>query len=260
MEQVLQPRFNFTPKNSNSGPVEGYDYGEAGYDPEKENIGFNKETGQYQIEIKGLTEPQSKDAQRICKEDLNEVIAAFVQDKQSIERGMFDEEVVAEELTQVRMGKIIRDKYPELEPEDVESVRQHAIAALNLTQKAKEILNNDKNLSEKANTALIDGVRKFAMDVRELDVDWIDSINPFKEAYSILSKAMTANSLKAMAQVITAKKQNITFEEARDLAKRALKFKQERGRLPDIKSSDPWEQRMAQGIAIFARFKAEQNG
>jgi hypothetical protein len=98
------------------------------------------------------------------------------------------------------------------------------------------------------------------MDVRELDVDWIDSINPFKEAYSILSKAMTANSLKAMAQVITAKKQNITFEEARDLAKRALKFKQERGRLPDIKSSDPWEQRMAQGIAIFARFKAEQNG
>jgi hypothetical protein len=172
---------------------------------------------------------------------------------------MFDEEVVAEELTQVRMGKIIRDKYPELEPEDVESVRQHAIAALNLTQKAKEILNSDKNLIEKANTALIDGVRKFAMDVRELDVDWIDSINPFKEAYSILSKAMTENSLKAMAQVISAKKHSITLEEARELAKRALKFKHERGRLTDIKSSDPWEQRMAQGIAVLARLKAEQS-
>ena len=44
-----------------------------------------------------------------------------------------------EELTQVRMGKIIKDKYPELDEEDQEAVRQHAIAALNLTQKAKQI-------------------------------------------------------------------------------------------------------------------------
>jgi hypothetical protein len=35
------------------------------------------------------------------------------------------------------------------------------------------------------NTALIDGVRKFAMDVRELDIDLIDRINPFGEAYSL---------------------------------------------------------------------------
>ncbi|PSR13863.1 MAG: DEAD/DEAH box helicase [Bacteroidetes bacterium] len=259
MEQVLAPRFNFTPKHPKSGPVEGYDYGEGGYDPEKTNIGFNEDTGQYQIEIKGLSEPKSKDAQRICKEDLNEVIAAFVQDKQTIERGMFDDELVPEELTQIRMGKIIRDKYPELDVEDIDSVRQHAIAALNLTQKAKEIINGDKGFSEKANTALIDGIRKFAMDVRELDVDWIDSINPFSEAYSILSKAMTESSLKAMAEVISSRKQNISLEEARDLARRALQFKTERGRLPDIKSSDAWEQRMAQGIAVLARLKVEQS-
>ncbi|WP_163381374.1 DEAD/DEAH box helicase [Cyclobacterium sp. SYSU L10401] len=258
MEQVLAPRFNFTPKNSTSGPVEGYNYGEGGYDPSKENIGFNEDTGQYQIEIKGLSTPKSKDAQRICQEDLNEVIAAFAQDKQTIERGLFDEEVVPQELTQIRMGKIIKDKYPELDDEDVEAIRQHAIAALNLTQKAKETLNNDGELREKANTALIDGVRKFTMDVRDLDVDWIDSINPFSEAYSILSKAMTEQSLKAMAAVISAKKPNISLEEARELAKRALKFKNERGRLPDIKSVDPWEQRMAQGIAFLARLKAEE--
>ncbi len=259
MEQVLAPRFNFTPKRAKSGPVEGYDYGEGGYDPNKENIGFNEETGQYQIEIKGLKPPKSEGAQRICQEDLNEVIAAFVQDKQTIESGMFDEEVVPQELTQIRMGKIIKEKYPELDTEDVESVRQHAIAALNLTQKAKEIINGDQNLKEKGNTALIDGIRKFAMDVRELDVDWIDSINPFSEAYSILSKAMTENSLKAMAEVISAKKHNISLDEARELAKRALKFKHERGRLPDIKSADPWEHRMAQGIAVLARLKAEQS-
>jgi hypothetical protein len=72
---------------------------------------------QFQIEIKGLAEPKSKEAARICQEDLNEVIAAFVQDKPTIERGLFDEELVPEELTQVRMGKIIKDKYPELDAE-----------------------------------------------------------------------------------------------------------------------------------------------
>jgi superfamily II DNA or RNA helicase len=258
MEQVLAPRFNFTPKNPQSGPVEGFDYGEGGYNPAKENVGFNQETGQFQIEIKGLFMPKSEDAQRICKEDLNEVIAAFVQDKQTIGRGLFDEELVPQELTQLRMGKIIKDKYPSLDEMDLEAVRQHAIAALNLTQKAKETLNKDPQLIERGNTALIDGVRKFAMDVRDLDVDWIDSINPFNEAYAIISKAMTEQSLKAMAEIISSRTPNITLEDARELAKRALKFKKERGRLPEIKSTDPWEQRMAQGIAYLARVKAEE--
>jgi superfamily II DNA or RNA helicase len=258
MEQVLAPRFNFTPKNAQSGPIEGFNYGEGGYNPDKANIGFNEQTAQLQIEIKGLSMPKSENAQRICQEDLNEVIAAFAQDKQTLERGLFDKEIVPQELTQIRMGKIIKDKYPELDEEDVEAVRQHAIAALNLTQKAKETLNNDEGLVSRGNTALIDGIRKFSMDVRDLDVDWIDSINPFSEAYSILSKAMTEHSLKAMAEVISGKKINITLDEARELAKRALKFKKERGRLPEIKSADPWEQRMAQGIAFLARLKAEE--
>jgi hypothetical protein len=124
MEQVLAPRFEFKPKNPASGPTPGFDYGEGGYDPNKCNVGFNEETGRFQIEIKGLAEPKSKEAARICQEDLNEVIAAFVQDKTAIERGLFDEELVPEELTQVRMGKIIKDKYPELDEEDREAVRQ----------------------------------------------------------------------------------------------------------------------------------------
>ena len=261
MEQVLTPQFNFTPKNKDSGPREGFDYGEGGYNPDGENIGFNEASGKYDIEIKGLSTPQSVDAQRICKDDLNEVIAAFAQDKETLERGLFDEELVPEELTQLKMGKIIKDKYPELDDHDIEAIRQHAIAALNITQKAKEALRNDADLKDRPNTALIDGIRKFAMDVKELDVDWIDSINPFSDAYSILSKAMNENSLKAMSSVISGRKSSMSLDDARDLAKRALRFKLERGRLPDIKSADPWEQRMAEGIAYLARVKSqERNG
>jgi superfamily II DNA or RNA helicase len=256
MEQVLAPRFEFKPKNQQSEPTPGFDYGEEGYKPGETNVGFNHDTGQFQIEIKGLAEPKSKEAERICQQDLNEVIAAFVQDRSTVGRGLFDEEMVPEELTQVRMGKIIKDRYPELDEADQEAVRQHAVAALNLTQKAKEVaLGSDDEPGP--NTAFVQGVRKFAMDVRELDIDLIDRINPFGEARAILAKTMSEESLKQVQAIINAKKVILTPEEARELAKRAVKFKQERGRLPDITANDPWERRMAEGVAFLARMKAE---
>jgi len=257
MEQVLAPRFEFKPKNVESGPTPGFDYGEGGYDPNKCNVGFNEEQGKFQIEVKGLAEPKSPEATRICQQDLNEVIAAFVQDKTSIERGLFDPELVPEELTQLRMGKIIRDRYPELDEADQEAVRQHAVAALTLTQKAKEALLGGAEDAQIANTAFVDGVRKYAMDVRDLDIDLIDRINPFGEAYAILAKTMSEESLKQVQAVINAKRVTMTIEEARDLAKRALKFKQERGRLPSITAADAWEKRMAEGVAFLARMRAE---
>ena len=260
MEQVLAPRFEFRPKHPENGPVAGYDYGAGGYDPNGNNVGFNSETGQIQIEIKGLAEPKSDQAARICKEDLNEVIATFVQDKTALERGLFDEELVPEELTQVRMGKIIKDKYPELDEEDQEAVRQHAIAALNITQKAKQLATSGGvggNGEPSANTALIDGVRRYAMDVRELDIDLIDHINPFSEAYAILAKAMTEDSLKQIKAAISAKRTSLTPDEAKDLAVRAFRFKKERGRLPALDSQDAWEKRMAEGAAAFMRYKKE---
>ena len=257
MEQVLAPRFEFKPKNQNSGPSEGFDYGPDGYDPAKCNVGVNAETGRVQLEIKGLAEPKSKEAERICREDLNELITAFVQDKQSIERGMFDHEMVPEELTQARMGKIVKDKFPNLDDEDQEAVRQHAVAALNIVQQAKkELLGN--GVEAVANTSLIDGVRKYALSVTELNIDLIDRINPFGEAYAILAKSMTEERLKQVAEVIAARRINLTLEEARELAKRALRFKQEKGRLPSLTAQDPWEKRMAEGVT-FLQKKAKES-
>lgn len=257
MEQVLAPKFTFTPKDR--GPIDDFDYGPGGYHEGQTNVGFNEERGQFHFEINGLVEPKSEEAVRICQEDLNEVITQFVQDKTALERGMFDEEVVPEELTQLRMGKIVRDRYPELSAEDQEAVRQHAIAALNLTQRAKKLAGSEdvEGGESKLNTALIDGVRKFAMDVCDLDIDLIDSINPFEAAYSVLARSMDANILKQVQAVISARKVKISPEEARDLAERALRFKKERGRLPAINAQDAWEKRLAEGVAAFARYRAE---
>lgn len=261
MEQVLAPRFEFRPKRPENQPTEGFDYGEDGYQVNEPNIGFNEQTGKIQMEINGLVESKSEQAQRICQDDLNEVITAFVQDKDTVERGLFDEELVPEELTQVRMGKIIKDKYPELDDYDQEAVRQHAVAALNLIQEAKKNIVDDGEGTPTANTALIDGVRRYAMDVKTLDIDLIDRINPFGEAYAILSKSMNEERLKRIKEIIGARNVSMTIEEARELAKRALQFKKEKDRLPSLTAADPWEKRMAEGIAFLQRkAKEEQDG
>jgi hypothetical protein len=285
MEQVLAPRFEFKPKRPDNQPTPGFDYGEGGYDPGKCNVGMNPVTGQIQLEIKGLAEPKSQEAERICREDLTELVTAFVQDKPTIERGLFDEELVPEELTQVRMGKIVKEKFPSLDEEDQEAVRQHAIAALNLVQQAKQAVNeasgtysllpspdlgeglgvraatntaNPDDREAAKNTALIDGVRQFALSVTELDMDLIDRINPFGEAYAILAKSMSEERLRQVAEVIAAKRITLSVEEARELAKRALRFKQEKGRLPSLTAVDPWEKRMAEGIAFLQRKVKEE--
>ncbi|MDA0268391.1 MAG: DEAD/DEAH box helicase [Cyanobacteria bacterium] len=278
MEQVLAPRFEFRPKRPDNQPTEGFDYGDNGYDPNGTNVGVNPETGQIQIEIKGLATPSSPEAQRICKEDLTELVATFVQDKATLEQGLFNEEVVPEELTQVRMGKIIKEKFPELEQEDQEAVRQHAINDPNFVQQGKQAVGEAAGAYNAAspaqpeagapdgreptpNTALIEGVRQFALSVTELDMDLIDRINPFGEAYAILAKTMSEERLKEVAAIIAAKRITLSLEEARDLAQRAKRFKQEKGRLPTLTAADPWERRMAEGVAFLQRkVREEQNG
>ena len=262
MEQVLAPKFNFVPKDT--GKSDDYDYGEEGYQPGRANVGFNEDRGEFQIEIKGLVQPESEEATRICREDLNEVITAFVQDKVALERGLFDRETPPEELTQARMGKIVRDRYPDLSATDQEAIRQRAVAAMNLTQevsrKAAEAALSGAE-AVRANTALIDGVRKYAIEVTELDIDLIDRINPFGAAYAILSKSMSEESLKQVHEVIQGKKIALTEEEAMLLAERAKDFLKERGRLPSLTSSDPWERRQAEGVEFLKRLvRAKQNG
>lgn len=249
MEQVIAPRFDFTPKDT--GPKPGFDYGPSGYEEGKTNVGVNDDTGTISIEIRGLKE-MSPEAARICREDLNDVIAAVVQDKDTLSKGLFDaENTVPQETTQVRIPKIIRDRYPELSEEDVEAVRQRAVAALTLVQttvKTEEKVN--------ANLGLLEGVRRFVLHVRELSVDLIDSINPFGEAYAVLARTLNENTLRQMQEKIAAKKVSIPEDEALALARRALEWQQERGRPAQITSADAWERRLAEGVAAYRRHMA----
>ena len=96
----------------------------------------------------------------------------------------------------------------------------------------------------------------------DLDIDLIDRVNPFSATYAVLAKAMDEKTLLQVQAVINAKKDKLTYEDARALTERALEFKRERGRLPSLTSQDAWERKMAEGVAFLQRHatKAATNG
>ena len=101
-------------------------------------------------------------------------------------------------------------------------------------------------------------MRKYALEVRDLEIDLIDRINPFESAYAILGRAMDENTLRQVQAIIAAKKTPFTLEEARKATVAAVKFKEERGRLPEATSSDGWERHLALRTAAFHKYKREE--
>jgi len=100
---------------------------------------------------------------------------------------------------------------------------------------------------------------ELALDLRQVRVGsgQYAALKPTPQCRELGFKATSIDELQQREAVIVGKRINLTIEEARELAKRALKFKQERGRLPSITSPDAWEKRMAEGVAFLARMKAE---
>ena len=257
MEQVLIPNFKFTPKRplEQAKPEDGFDYGDGGYNPGGKNVGMSEDQAEFHIEIDGLKEPTTDEGKRVCEEDIKELVAAVLQDKPTVEQALFNDDAIPEETTIVRTMNIVRQRYPNLPEDDQEAARQRVVAAMSLIEAAKEGRDKLEKDGEEIipNTQLLDGIRRYVMDVRDLDVDLIDSINPFQSAYSILSKNMDAKSLTQLKAVISSKKIDLTYEEARTLALRAREFMKERGRPPSATSTDAWERKMAEGVEALKR-------
>ena len=147
------------------------------------------------------------------------------------------------------MGRIVKENIPDLDEGD-QAVRQNNCRCERI-QKAKAINNENNQDSDERSQLPIHSIgwsSKVCDECPRLGHDLIDRINPFWQSLLNSSENYSEESLKRFAEVIAGKKINMTEEEARDLAIRAYQFKDERGRLPEITSADPWEKRMAEGI------------
>ncbi len=213
--------------------------------------------------IKGLRTPKTPEARRICQHDLNDILADFLQNKDNVALGG-NESVLPADLTVIAMGKVVRARYPHLDDGDIEAIREAAISALNIIQdiKEKNVHIDDStpfDVSGKlnVNTAFVDSISRYALDVRELNIDMIEAINPFARAYAVLSKSMNEKSFKMIAEQIQSKRIKIGPEEARILARRAVEFARVHNRRPDIGSSDPWEVKLAEAAVAFIKYKSK---
>ena len=224
MEQVLAPSFKFKTRVSEE----------------------DKSTGAELI-IRGFKEPTSQRVKDIIESDLNDLKATILSDNmiKTALPGRIDPEVV----NTILIPKIIEQKYPHLSELELEELRQHVILD-SVTRGAK--------IEQVGDTRFIRMANKF-INIDELSIDLIDSINPFQKAFEILSKTVDSKVLKAIMDSIDATRIKMSDDEACFLWPKIKAFVETQNRNPDLNASDPLEQRMAAAL-LYLRQKKRDAG
>ncbi len=223
MEQVLAPNFKFKAKKSDDRT------------PEKGVIS-----------IKGFKEPTSERVKQIIETDLNDLKANILQDEKFIKAaaGNLDPEVT----NKVLIPKIIRERYPDLDEGQVEELRQQVVV--------DSVIKNGE-VKEVGDRRFIKMADKF-VNIDDINIDLIDSINPFQKAFEIISKSVTTQVLRVIQEAIAATRIDVTEEEAELLWPKINVFFELHGRKPDINSRNDQEKRMAEVLAYLQRKKLEK--
>jgi superfamily II DNA or RNA helicase len=239
MEQVLAPNFKFKTRSSDDD-----------IDGTSKIVDIDYTQSETTIAIKGFAEPSTPRVRQILQSDLVDLTASVMQDERVLRAAMNPEEIPPEVVTQVYVPKVIETKYPDLTPQEVEEVRQHVVAnaAFKATSKGSlpEVNNNLIKMADKL------------VNVKDLDIDLIDSINPFQLAYAIMSKSVDAETLRRIHGAITSKRIQMSEEEATALYPRIKEFKQTHGREPSLVAQNPMERRMAEALEWLRNKKRER--
>ena len=224
MEQVLAPNFKFKTKIDND----------------------DAEVNPGEIKIRGFKEPSSKRVKEIVEADLNDLKATILQDDRMIKAmpGNIDPEVI----NKVLIPKIIRVKYPDLSDEEIEEIRQYVVV--------DSVIKNG-TIKEVGDQRFITMADKF-VNIDDINIDLIDSINPFQKAFEILSKSVTTKVLKIIQDTIQATRFTMDYEEAAILWDKIKEFKKLYNKEPSLTSNNPLERRMAECIIYLKEEKRKR--
>lgn len=239
MEQVLAPNFKFKAKYSEDDENE-YEEGNAS----EHKVNEDENT----IKIIGFREPSTAKVSQIIESDLNDLKAKILQDNDML-KAMPSESIEPEVINQVLIPKIIRETYPELSDDEVEEVRQHIVT--------DSVIKNG-TIEEQGNRKFIKMADTF-VNIDDIHIDLIDSINPFQKAFEILSKSVTTKVLRTIQETIDASRIQMTEDEAIVLWPKIKAWVQKTGKNPDIKSLDPKEKRMAEAVIFIKELKRKRS-
>lgn len=264
MEQVMAPRFRFHPRPDE--PADDLGSGGTGG-----GMYVDEDTGEVHIAIKGLKEPSTDRVRMIVQEDLNDLLANVCQDPRIAARAVADDATAPEVVNQVLVPKVIEERYPDLEPGEVEEVREHLLAGMAViaevnrmeleggndhagTASSEGSATGEPDTQQNGATRFIEMVRRF-VNVADLSVDLIDSINPFQQAYEVLSRRLDAPTLAKIHGAIAGQRISMTEEEALALWPRIQRFRADEGRAPNAASGNELEKRLG---AALEWLKAEK--
>lgn len=197
--------------------------------------------------MEGLPTPTER-AQAIIDNDLDTLIASTLSDKKIREAIIGTD--TAEMITQVYIPKVVKEKYPELTEEEVDQVSKHTI--LTIATQGQEITVDDSG------NKFIRMANRF-INLDDLSINLIDSINPFQRAYEILSKSLTPEVLHTIQYEIESKREDMTKEEAILLFTKYLpKWKEEHdGKVPTLNEPDANGRRIAFAIDYLRKLKQQ---
>ena len=221
MEQVLAPNFKFKAKKPN----------DAG-DGDEDSI----------VKIDGFKEPSTARVQQIVDTDLGDLKATILQDVTFAKAAAGGME--PEATNKVLIPRIIRERYPDLSEEEVEEVRQQVVV--------DSVIKNGE-VREVGDDRFIRMADKF-VKIEDININLIDSINPFQKAFEIMSKSVDTKVLKTISDVIAASKVEVTEEEAIQAVPKIKAFVQMNGRRPDHRSDEPIERRLGE-ITLWLQAK-----
>lgn len=225
MEQVLAPNFKFKPK----------------YNEDDDSV-----VDENTIKIRGFKLPTSQRAKDIIETDLNDLKARILQNDQMLKAmpGNIEPEVI----NTVLIPKIIREVYPDLNEEEVEAVRQHVVV--------DSVIKNSV-IEEQGGRKFIRMACSF-VNIDDIHIDLIDTINPFQKAFEILSKSVTAQVLRLIDEHIQSTKIEMTEAEAIILWPKIKEWRERTGEAPSLQSFDPKEKRMAEAIIFLRELKRQR--
>lgn len=218
------------------------------------------------IVVEGLKPLSSEKTKTIVESQLDDLKAAVLQNDMMVKA--LSGSTTAETITQHIIPKIIRERYPELTDEEIEEVRQRLL--LDTIIKGNDIVNekgepissipsggNDEEKSE--GNRLIKIANRF-INIDQLSINLIDTINPFQRAYEVISKSVDAKTLKLIQDTIAEQKYDMTLERAIILFKGPLKeyVAEHDGKIPSMDDPDPKVRELAVAYAKILNQKRRQ--
>lgn len=227
MEEVVAPRFCFTPKTNEDGTT----------------------NDQPSISVNGFRPITSTAVKDIIDNDLVDLKARIYQDA-NIQAAMVGA-VPPETLTKHLIPKVIEETYGDLSSDEIKQLSDYIVVDTFLNAvRGTGTSDNTTDNDDKVNDKLIRFASKL-INVADLNMDLIYSVNPFKQAYEILSKQLDSKVFKAIQNTIQAMRIDITEEEAIELWPKINQFFAKFKRKPSLDSIDEYERRLAEALVFL---------